>query len=149
MEITPLFLFPVCQRTCKPSAMTNHTCMNLRIAEAQPLFCKERYIVSGGSADCLCLYVFLCTDGPEKESRFSFVAFGQQEKSGIMGFGRWEGCGHCYHNLMSTPLSFLQSKRSYSLFSNDTQKPSVSSAVTFDGVIISCLPAICLFACVM
>ena len=43
--------------------------MNLRIAEAQPLFCKERYIVSGGSADCLCLYIFLCADRPEKGNR--------------------------------------------------------------------------------
>ena len=24
--------------------MANHACMNLRIAEAQPLFCKERFI---------------------------------------------------------------------------------------------------------
>ena len=40
--------------------------MNLRIAEAQPLFCKERYIVSGGSTDCLCLYIFLCADRLEK-----------------------------------------------------------------------------------
>ncbi|WP_278503769.1 hypothetical protein [Phocaeicola barnesiae] len=42
--------------------------MNLRIAEAQPLFCKERYIVSGGSTDCLCLYIFLCADRLEKEA---------------------------------------------------------------------------------
>ena len=33
--------FPVCQRTRKPSAIANHACMNLQIAEAQPLFCKE------------------------------------------------------------------------------------------------------------
>ena len=55
--------------------------MNLRIAEAQPLFCKERYIVSGGSADCLCLYIFLCADRPEKESRLPLagVRKGQAE----------------------------------------------------------------------
>ena len=55
--------------------------MNLRIAEAQPLFCKERYIVSGGSADCLCLYIFLGADRPEKESRLPLagVRKGQAE----------------------------------------------------------------------
>ena len=56
--------------------------MNLQIAEAQPLFCKERYIiVSGGSADCLCLYIFLCADRPEKESRLPLagVRKGQAE----------------------------------------------------------------------
>ena len=41
--------------------------MNLQIAEAQPLFCKERYIVSGGSTDCLCLYIFyVLTDRKKK-----------------------------------------------------------------------------------
>lgn len=41
--------------------------MNLRIAGAQPLFCKERYIVSGGSTDCLCLYIFyVLTDWKKK-----------------------------------------------------------------------------------
>ena len=61
--------------------MTNHACMNLRIAEAQSLFCKERYIVSGGSADYLCLYIFLCIDKPEKENRLplAVVRKGQAE----------------------------------------------------------------------
>lgn len=45
-------------------------------------------------------------------------------------------------------LKSFHSKRSYSLFSRDTQNPSVSSAITFEGVIDSCLPAICLLACV-
>ena len=55
--------------------------MNLRIAEAQPLFCKERFIISGSSADCLCLYIFLYTDRPEKESRLplAVVRKGQAE----------------------------------------------------------------------
>ena len=31
------------------------------------MFCKERYIVSGGSADCLCLYIFyVLTDRKKK-----------------------------------------------------------------------------------
>ena len=38
--------FPVCQRTRTPSAMANHACLNLQIAEAQPLFCKERVCLS-------------------------------------------------------------------------------------------------------
>ena len=37
--------------------MANHACMNLQISEAQPLFCKERYIVSGGHVARL--YVFI------------------------------------------------------------------------------------------
>ena len=80
----PLFrlvCFPVCQRTRKPSATTNHACMNLQIAEAQPLFCKERYIVSGGSADCLCLYIFHVLTDWEKENRLPLagVRKGQAE----------------------------------------------------------------------
>ena len=61
--------------------MANHACMNLQIAEAQSLFCKERYIVLGGSTDCLCLYIFLCADRPEKESRLplAVVRKGQAE----------------------------------------------------------------------
>ena len=34
--------FPVYQRTCKPSAMANYACINLQIAEAQPVLSKER-----------------------------------------------------------------------------------------------------------
>lgn len=41
-------------------------------------YVKERFIVSGGSKDCLCLYIFLCLDMPEKENRFPFVALRQQ-----------------------------------------------------------------------
>ena len=37
-------VFQSCQRTRTPSAIANHACMNLQIAEAQPLFCKERFI---------------------------------------------------------------------------------------------------------
>lgn len=44
-------------------------------------------------------------------------------------------------------VSPFHNRRSYSLFNNDTQKPKVSSATTFDGVMLSCRPAICLFAC--
>ena len=78
------FPFPSLSKNAqgKPRAITNHACMNLQIAEAQPLFCKERYIiVSGGSADCLCLYIFLCADRPEKESRLPLagVRKGQAE----------------------------------------------------------------------
>lgn len=43
----------------------------------------------------------------------------------------------------------FQSRRSYSLLSNYTQNPRVSSATIFDGVMLSCLPAICLLACVI
>ena len=39
--------------------------------------------------------------------------------------------------------------RSYSLLSNETQKPNVSSATIFEGVICSCLPDICFAALVI
>ena len=40
----------------------------LSYAEAQPLFCKECYIVSDGSTDCLCLYIFYILTDWKKET---------------------------------------------------------------------------------
>ena len=40
-------------------------------------------------------------------------------------------------------------EQTHSLLSSDTQNPRVSSATIFDGVMLSCLPAICLLACVI
>ena len=65
--------------------MANHACMNLQIAEAQPLFCKERYIVSGSSTACLCLYIFyVLTDRKKKAACLLRVCAKGRRNNGVL-----------------------------------------------------------------
>lgn len=55
------------------------------IAEAQPLFCKEHYIVSSGSTDCLCLYIFyVLTDRKKKAACLLRVFAKGRRNNGVL-----------------------------------------------------------------
>ena len=74
--------------------------MNLRIAEAQPLFCKERYIVSGGSADCLCLYIFYVLTDRKKKAACLLRVFAKGRRNNGMAknlfqLNRYQYCFLC------------------------------------------------------
>ena len=49
------------------------------------MFCKERYIVSGGSADCLCLYIFyVLTDRKKKAACLLRVFAKGRRNNGVL-----------------------------------------------------------------
>lgn len=55
-------------------------------------------------------------------------------------------CRRCLGMYGNALRKSFHKRRSYSLFNKETQNPKVSSAVTLEGVMGSCRPAICLFA---